>query len=99
MRVPSQPHEPATGESSAAMATRVLRILARRMGVSELAAELPDGDRGEISAALEELKARRVLFGERDRFMSIAIDRADNAADRCGRDRGHEPDRMLSVAM
>jgi magnesium-protoporphyrin IX monomethyl ester (oxidative) cyclase len=80
-------------------AARVLRVLARRMGLSELRVDLPDIDHAEIANAVEELKERRLLFGERDRFMSIVIDRDGAGEDRYDRQFGREPDRMLSVAV
>jgi ribosomal peptide maturation radical SAM protein 1 len=82
-----------------AVAARVLRTLARRMGASELAAELPDIDRSEIAAALEDLKKRRLLFGERDRLMSIVVDRVAAAPDRADQELRRADDRVLSVAL
>jgi magnesium-protoporphyrin IX monomethyl ester (oxidative) cyclase len=81
------------------MAARVLRVLTRRMGLSELRVELPDVDQGEIAKAIDELKVRRLLFGERDRFVSLAIDNDGVAEDRCDPQFGREPDQTLRVAV
>ena len=80
-------------------AARILRVLARQMGMSELAAELPELDRGEIGAGLEELKTRRLLFVERDRFMSIVVNRVATAPERRDEERRPAEERELSVAL
>jgi magnesium-protoporphyrin IX monomethyl ester (oxidative) cyclase len=80
-------------------AARVLRVLARRMGLSELRVELPDIDPAEIAQAVEKLKIQRLLFIERDRFMSLAIENSDAGEDRYDKQFGREPDQTLSVAV
>ena len=69
------------------------------MGLSELRVELPDIDPAEIADAMEKLKARRLLFSERDRFMSLAIDNSGADENRYDRQFGREPDQTLRVAV
>jgi ribosomal peptide maturation radical SAM protein 1 len=59
-------------------AGRVLDALSRRMGVSELRALLPDLGADEVESALKQLKDKKLLFVEGDRFMSFVFKQRPN---------------------
>jgi magnesium-protoporphyrin IX monomethyl ester (oxidative) cyclase len=61
-----------------AAAGRVLGALSRRMGVSELRALLPDLGADEVGSALNQLKDKKLLFADGDRFMSIVFKQRPN---------------------
>ena len=52
-----------------------------------------------LHQAVEKLKIQRLLFIERDRFISLAIENSDAGEDRYDKQFGREPDQTLSVAV